>query len=175
MNAISGTLTEKEVRRALSSRRSQTIGPTTVYYSGVTAPIISAGMALFSKTALENAGMELTWAILVSSIIAAFAGISWYLIFMRLASRQSFGRDSETELTTEVLITEMGLIVRRGGVETHIASDAVEGVEDMKRHVHVLISSAPDIVLPHRWFASDSDRGEFVAALEKVSSARLRT
>ena len=166
---VSGKLSEKEVKHVLNAKRGTTIGPTTIYYAGVTAPIISAGMAIFSKTALESAGLALPWAYLASSIIAAFAGISWYLIFMRWASRERLGRDGETELATQVELTELGLIMRRGAVETHIAEGAVAGIEELKRHVHVTIIGGPDIILPHHWFAGEDARAAFVEAVETLA------
>ncbi len=160
---VSGKLTEKEVRRVLSAKRASTIGPTTVYYAGVTAPIISAGMAIFSKTALQSAGLHVYWAYFASSLIAAFAGISWYLIFMRWATRDRVSRDGETEIVTEIELAGDVLTTRRGGVETRISGSAIAAVEEMRRHVHVSVTSGPDIVLPHRWFSDEASRKAFVA------------
>ena len=52
--SISGALTKRDARRLTNAIRGSTIGPTTLYYAGVTAPIIGAGMALLSQAALET-------------------------------------------------------------------------------------------------------------------------
>jgi len=166
---VSGKLTEKEVRRVLNARRASTIGPTTVYYAGVTAPIISAGMAVFSKTALQSAGLPVQWAYLASSLIAAFAGISWYLIFMRWATRDRVGRDGETEIATEIEVGDGGLIARRGGVETRIAGSAIRAVDELHHHVHVSVVGGSDLVLPHRWFADETARAAFVSDIARLA------
>ena len=46
---VSGQLRDKDTRRLVSETRSSSIGPTALYYAGVTAPVISAGMALVAR------------------------------------------------------------------------------------------------------------------------------
>ena len=55
----SGLLTEKDVKRLARLTRGGTVGPTAVYYAGVTAPVISAGMALLTRTAFKSVGCSL--------------------------------------------------------------------------------------------------------------------
>ncbi|MGB3625119.1 MAG: hypothetical protein WA989_04805, partial [Henriciella sp.] len=42
----SGRLRDKDIKRLVNKTRSSNIGPTALYYAGVTAPVISSGVAL---------------------------------------------------------------------------------------------------------------------------------
>jgi len=52
---LSGTLSEKELKSLARRVRSGHIGPTSVYYAGVTAPAIAAGMASLVAAVLYQA------------------------------------------------------------------------------------------------------------------------
>lgn len=162
---LSGTLTESEVQRALERRRGGEISPVTVYYAGVTAPVISTAMALLAKTALQRAGMQDIWAYLFSSIIAAFAGITWYMIFMRWARRQRFGRGGETELATRITLHPEGLNVERGTVQILVPAEAIETVHTRSEYLVIGVRGLSDIVVPRRWFETETAGVEFAARL----------
>ena len=87
--------------------RSGTVGPTTVYYAGVTAPIISAGVGVFSRQMLQSANLfSGYWLWTISTFIAAFAGICWYLIFIRWSYRNTYGRGDEADTETNIRLSK---------------------------------------------------------------------
>ena len=87
--SISGALSKRDAKRLTNAIRSGTVGPTTLYYAGVTAPIIAAGMALISRSALDKIDVSAYWVTMLSALAAAMTGIVWYLIFMRWSYRRS--------------------------------------------------------------------------------------
>ena len=153
--AISGQLTPKDVKRLSSLTRSGTVGPTAVYYAGATASVISAGMALMAKAAFELAGFTPYWQWFLSALLAAMAGIVWYLIFTRWSYRHSHGRALETEVATEIELVDTGLVIRRGPVETRIQWDGIADVRDTRKHTLVTFVGADALIVPDSWFNGD--------------------
>lgn len=172
--SLSGTLTEAEVQRAMERRRDGTISPMTVYYAGVTAPVISAAMALLSKTALQRAGLADIWAYLFSSIMAAFAGIAWYMIFMRWARRNRFGRGGETRIATRITLRREGFEVERGTVRIVVPADAIEAVNVRPDHLVIGVKGLSDVVVPRRWFESEAEGAAFAAQLSTLANEAKR-
>ena len=80
---ITGKLTKGDAKKLTDTMRGSTVGPTTLYYAGVTAPVIGAGMALVAQEAFHMINLGDYWETMLSAIVAAMAGITWYLIFMR--------------------------------------------------------------------------------------------
>ncbi len=153
---VTGQLTKKDLKRLTGTTRSGTVGPTTVYYAGLTAPIISAGVTVITRAQFENAGFSTYWIWLLSAFVAAFAGISWYLIFMRLSYRQSHGRSEELTQGTTVDITDDALIVRRGHVVSHIGWAAISEIRRGRTFLTLIIDGSPTLLIPDRWFAEDA-------------------
>ena len=58
---VSGRMSQKELKRITRRMRSSILGPTAIYYAGVTAPAISAGMATVVASVLERAGWRSGW------------------------------------------------------------------------------------------------------------------
>ncbi|MEM1105226.1 MAG: YcxB family protein [Pseudomonadota bacterium] len=163
---VSGILGEKDIKRLTALTRTSTVGPTATYYAGVTAPIISAAMAIFSKTAFQGAGVSAYWTFMLSAMLAAVAGIVWYLIFMRWSYRHSAGRGLELTAPTQVSAGREALAVRRGPVETRIDWEAVTAVHVKPGYVAVLANGADALVIPDRWFGKDAGaRKAFLACL----------
>ena len=150
--SISGALTKRDAKRLTNAIRSGTVGPTTLYYAGVTAPVIGAGMAVIWRWALYEIDMSSYWVTMISSFGAAMAGIVWYLIFMRWSYRHTHGRAGELLETTEVELTDEALIVRRGLIETHIDWDAVDEIKSTRSYTLVCFDGAEPLMLPHDWF-----------------------
>ena len=150
--AISGSLSKRDARRLTSAIRTGTVGPTTLYYAGVTAPVIGASMALVSQGALEHVNFSAYWTTMISAIIAAMAGITWYLIFMRWAYRHQHGRAAEMDQVTEVLLEDDALIVRRELVETRIDWEAISEIISKRSYTVVRFDGADPLMLPHDWF-----------------------
>ena len=150
--SISGALSKRDAKRLTNAIRSGTIGPTTLYYAGVTAPIIGAGMALLSRAALNKIDMSPYWVTMSSAICAAMAGIVWYLIFMRWAYRHSHGRAGEMQQETKIELKDEALIVRRGLVETHIDWDAIDEIKSTRSYTLVCFDGVEPLMLPHDWF-----------------------
>ena len=150
--SISGALTKRDARRLTNAIRSGTIGPTTLYYAGVTAPIIGAGMALLSQAALDDLPISSYWVVMLSSIAAALAGIVWYLIFMRWAYRHQHGRAGELNATTEIALEGEHLIVRRDLIETRIDWDAIDEIKSTRSYTLISFDGAEPLMIPHDWF-----------------------
>lgn len=155
---VTGRLQSRDLKQLVRVSRSGTIGPTALYYAGLTAPIISASVALLAKDVGRSMGWDTLLQILVSANLAAFAGIAWYLIFMRWSYRNRPGRGTELSLDTQVTATEDCLSVRRGPVETRIGWSGVRRVSSGPGHLAVFIEGADTLIIPHGWFADDPAR-----------------
>ncbi len=169
---VTGLLTEKDVRKLTRLARGGTVGPTAVYYAGVTAPIISASMSVLMRNAMVMVGASPYWQWLVAALVAAFAGIAWYLIFIRWSYRHSHGRGTETRLETTIGLEEDGLVIRRGGIETRAAWSSVTQVAASGGHVTIRLEGVAPLIVPNSWFGKDKTaRQAFLARLkEKVPS-----
>tara|TARA_R110002072_G_scaffold224091_1_gene381184 strand:+ start:23 stop:550 length:528 start_codon:yes stop_codon:yes gene_type:complete len=168
---ISGLLREKDVKRLTRLTRGGSVGPTAVYYAGVTAPIISASMAVMVREAMRLIGLSDYWQWFISAMVAAFAGIAWYLIFIRWSYRHKFGRGTEMTLSTDITLDDDQLIVRRGGIETRIDWSAVASVKTGRSHAAVLVNGADALIIPDTWFGKDkSARIAFVSRLQEKAA-----
>lgn len=163
--AISGSLSKRDARRLTDTIRSGTVGPTTLYYAGVTAPVIGASMALVANGALKMVDVSDYWTTMISAIVAAMAGICWYLIFMRWAYRHRHGRASELDQVTQVRLHDDAIIVRRKLIETRIDWDAVREIISRRRYTVILFDGADPLMLPHDWFGEKTAREIFIRRL----------
>ena len=165
---ITGLLREKDVRRLTRLTRGGSVGPTAVYYAGVTAPIISASMSVMVREAMRMAGLSEYWQWFIAALVAAFAGISWYLIFIRWSYRHKFGRGTEMTLETAISLDDTAILVRRGGIETRIDWACVQSVRTFRTHVAVLINGADALIIPDTWFGKDKTaRAAFTTRLQE--------
>lgn len=171
---ISGTLSRKDIKKLTGVTRSGTVGPTTVYYAGVTAPIISAGIAVFIRNLLNQADyITHYWLWLISAFISAFAGISWYLIFMRWSYRSSHGRGDEVTAETKLEITDDALIVNRSRVKTIIDWEAILEITQKPKYIALHVQSSDTILIPDHWFSGDtSARDAFHTAIKDAVQNR---
>lgn len=170
--SIDGRLSEGDVRRLARLTRGSTVGPTATYYAGVTAPVISAAMAIFSKQAFQALELPSWWVFFLSACLAALAGIAWYLIFMRWSYRHSYGRGSELTDPTGLTIDADAITLRRGHIETRIGWPAVSAIHDRRGYIAIVADGADAIVIPDRWFAGDRQaRSELLARLFARGSA----
>lgn len=149
---IDGQLTSKQVRKLVRSIRTGQVGPTSVYYAGVTAPAIAAGMAAVVSASLDRAGWgnEQVW--FCASLVAAMAGISWYLIFMRLSYRHSYGRGSEHESKTHLEADELGVFWTRGALRVRVDWFGVSDIDLKRDHIRIAIPDGQDVLVPKAWF-----------------------
>ena len=165
-NTISGLLKAKDVKRLTRLTRGGTVGPTALYYAGVTAPVISASMAFVVRHAAEVVGLTDYWQWFVSALVAAFAGIAWYLIFIRWSYRHGTGRGTEMTELTFVSAADEALIVTRAGIEIRIDWVNVEEVKSGRGHTTILIRGADALIVPDSWFQKDKTaRKEFIRRL----------
>ena len=125
---VGGTVSQKQMKKLARRVRSGRVGPTSVYYAGVTAPAIAAGMSTIVSASLERAGVDPYWTLLSASLVAAMAGITWYLIFMRWSYRHSYGRTSEVGKHTDVEVDEAGIFWTRGHIRTRVAWDGISDI-----------------------------------------------
>jgi YcxB-like protein len=161
---VTGRLKGRDLKRLVRLSRTGTVGPTALYYAGLTAPIISASVALLAKDAARSLHWDPFWQLMASANLAAVAGIAWYIIFMRWSYRQSPGRGTERSLDTEVSASADGLSVRRGPVETRIGWSGVTKVSSGKGHTAVFVDGADTLIIPDAWFGrDDAGRAAFTA------------
>ncbi|MEM1389920.1 MAG: YcxB family protein [Pseudomonadota bacterium] len=166
---VEGQLLEKDIKKLARASRTSVVGPTALYYAGVTAPIISAGMALVVKNALGMLGTTPYWQLLLSAIIAAFAGIVWYLIFMRWSYRHKVGRGNELTEVSHVRLDEDALILGRGPIETRISSQGIREIVEKRGFTIVRFEGVDPLIIPDRWFDKDkAARKAFQAQLKKM-------
>lgn len=154
--SISGKLSQKDAKRLTNAMRGSTIGPTTLYYAGVTAPVIGAGMALLTKEAFNQIGMDPYWKVMLSAIIAAMAGIVWYLIFVRWSYRHNHGRSGEMSLASTISLSERYVAIRRGLVETRVNWRAITDVEFASNYTLIKFDGADPVIVPDDWFGDDT-------------------
>ena len=166
---VSGQLSQKQLKAFAKARRNSSMGPTTIFYAGVTAPAVSAGVGSLTLVTLAQTGWGDQSAMLASSILAAMAGISWYLIFMRWGTRGGMGRDDELMDETRVIVDGCGVELIRGEVRTLIGWKAVEDITISTNYIALIIDGANDILLPMEWFGSKDEMKE---AARKISSLR---
>ena len=168
--SVAGLLTEKDVRKLTRLARGGTVGPTAVYYAGVTAPIISASMSVLIRNALGMVGASPYWQWLIAALVAAFAGIAWYLIFIRWSYRHSHGRGTETTQETRITLGDEGISVQRGGIETRATWASVSDVATSGSYVTIRLAGAAPLIIPNAWFGKDkAARQAFLVHLkEKV-------
>ena len=156
ITSVSGKLSKKDLKQLTGATRKVTVGPTTVYYAGVTDPIISAGVAVFARNLLQRADyISDYWLFFISTLIAAFAGICWYLIFMRWSYRNRHGRGDEINAEGQVEITQDALIVSRNHVTTRIGWAGVSEVQRQKGRLTILVDAGHAILIPDSWFGGD--------------------
>lgn len=164
--SVSGQLRPKDLRRLTKVSRGGTVGPTALYYAGVTAPIITASLALVVKEGARHAGFTPYWQLMVPAFAAAFGGIAWYLIFTRWAYRHRAGRGTEGELETGIIANEAGLCVRRGDIETRIGWPAVTDLVAKDHYLSISVRGSDALIIPDAWFGKDrAGRDSFAAYL----------
>jgi Bacterial PH domain len=170
--SVSGRLTRRDLKQLVNMSRTGTVGPTALYYAGLTAPVISAGVALLARDAARTLHWAPFWQAFAAAQLAAITGIAWYLIFMRWSYRHSSGRGMERTEDTEIIAAEEGLRVRRGLVETRIAWAAVREVRAAKAGVAVFCDGAETLLVPDNWFGGDAARKDaFARALRQKGAS----
>ena len=165
---ISGVLDAKDRKRLVRVSRHGTVGPTAIYYAGVTAPIISASMSVMMRNAMEMAGLGPYWQWFLSALVAALAGISWYLIFIRWSYRIPGSDAAAPEPETEVTLTDDQVRVRRNGTEIRIDWSGIDAVKSHRGFTSIKASSGDAFIIPDSWFNNDRQaRKQFVARLKQ--------
>ena len=168
---LGGKIKRKELRTLARHVRTGHVGPTSVYYAGVTAPAIAAGMATLVAASLDRAHWPEIAVFQASSIVAAMAGISWYLIFMRWSYRHSYGRGTELEFETQVRVDETGVYWSRGAMDVTIGWHGVTDVKFEKKFIRICVKDGDDVILPNSWFAKRSEKKETYQRLKGLLEA----
>ena len=163
----SGTLREKDVKRGTKHLLSGQIGPLTLYYAGATAPIISSAMGVVAKSAFKNAQFSDYWTMLLGAIVAALAGITWFLIFLRWSYQPGHGRGTELTHETSVELTVDALIVTRGPIRKEIRWQAVKGVKAVEGFTTIEIEGTEAVIIPSNWFEDKQARLAFQHAVSE--------
>tara|TARA_R100001086_G_C11803313_1_gene249458 strand:+ start:426 stop:947 length:522 start_codon:yes stop_codon:yes gene_type:complete len=165
---ISGFLDEKDQKRLIRLSRRGTVGPTAIYYAGVTAPIISASMSVMVRNAIEMVGLSAYWQWFLSALVAALAGISWYLIFIRWSYRSPRDVVGDGRAEMDVQLLEERMQVRCGGVEIRIDWANVVSVKTRRGYTTVEVQGAEPLLIPDAWFDKDRvARKQFVERLKQ--------
>ncbi|MDF1679764.1 YcxB family protein [Ponticaulis sp.] len=164
---VGGTVSQKQMKKLARRVRSGRVGPTSVYYAGVTAPAIAAGMSTIVSASLERAGVDPYWTLLSASLVAAMAGITWYLIFMRWSYRHSYGRTSEVGKHTDVEVDEAGIFWTRGHIRTRISWDGISDITADRNFIRVHVMDGDDVLIPANWFEQRKDRKTAIAVLQE--------
>ncbi|MAP93829.1 MAG: hypothetical protein CMK07_02665 [Ponticaulis sp.] len=154
---FSGKIKRKELRTLARKVRTGHIGPTSVYYAGVTGPAIAAGMASLVAATINRLGWPDPIILMVSSLVAAMAGISWYLIFMRWAYRQGYGRGTELETVTEIDVDDLGVYWTRGAMHVRIHWSGIKEIVYQRRMIRLCAVDGDDVFLPRSWFSSRAE------------------
>ena len=162
-----GTLREKDVKRGTRHLLSGQIGPLTLYYAGATAPIISSAMGVVAKSAFKNAQFTEYWTMLLGAIVAALAGITWFLIFLRWSYQPGHGRGTELTHETNVEVTDEALIVIRGPIRKEIGWGAVKGVKVTEGFTTVDVEGSEAVIIPSKWFVDKQARLAFQHAVSE--------
>lgn len=165
---ISGQLDKKAEKRLTHLMHRGTVGPTAVYYAGVTAPIISASVSVMVRNAMQMVGLSAYWQWFLAALVAAFAGISWYLIFIRWSHRQ---RPGAATLNTEIVLGEACLQIRRGGIDTRIDWASVHSVKSHRGNVSALVKGGDPVIIPDAWFEDRAARKGFLERLKQKAGA----
>jgi hypothetical protein len=153
---VSGRLSAPDLKRLSQLERSGSIGPTTVYYAGLTAPVIVSSIALVTAASLRNAGMGGLGQHILAGFIAALAGICWYLIFIRWSDSRRFSRAIEEQGEVSLRASHEGLELRRGHTLVHIAWAGVREIRETRRYILLLADGAGDVLVPGKWFGTDT-------------------
>ena len=155
---VAGRLTAQDLRTfARTRRKSAGMGPSVVFYAGVTSPAISAGVAAMTHQGLAPVISDDAVLSLITVLLAAVTGICWYLVFMRNSTRQSIGRDEELGDETQVRISGRGVSVDRGHVRFLIDWTAVEDVTISRNYIALIIKGANDLLMPLEWFGGSDN------------------
>ena len=132
------------------------IGTTALYYAGVTAPIIGAGMATFMRSFLVNIGMISSYYLtLIASIFAAMTGIAWYLIFVRWSKRGLERIIEDEDYDKTIIVDQTHLTFIRRTVETRISLTDLKCVTEKDYGVVIQFMSASPVLIPKNWFSND--------------------
>jgi len=162
-----GQLREKDVKRATQHLRQSEIGLTTFYYAGATAPIISSAMGVLARTAFTRAEFTPYWTQLLGAIIAAMAGITWFLIFLRWAYSPGSGRGTELTEETRVELRDDVIVLERGHIRKEIGWAAVKSVKSEGKFTTIEVEGAEAIVIPSNWFDDKQARIAFQGAISE--------
>ncbi len=152
---ISGRLEASDLKRLAQVSRSGSIGPTTVYYAGLTAPVIVSSMALLTAIALSEIGIGGLGQQVLAGFIAAMTGICWYIIFIRWASHREYGRAAEEQGDVSLRANDQGLELRRGHTLVQVGWAGVREIKEARNYVLLRAEGAGGVMVPGKWFHGD--------------------
>ncbi|MFC7292293.1 YcxB family protein [Hirschia litorea] len=164
-----GHITPRQLKRFIKARRNGGFGPTTLYYAGVVAPVISAATLQLFETFFSEYNISPLWADLLSMIFAASAGLSWFLIFTRLAERQKDGRDDETTQSFDFNIDRKRILIKRKHITTQLDWAAIVDIRTTKHYIAFIVEGANDFFIPVDWF---DNQKQMMEAARKVAALR---
>ncbi|WP_018997404.1 YcxB family protein [Hirschia maritima] len=167
--SVSGYLSAKRLKKFINSRRHGGFGPTTIYYAGLVAPVISASAMNMFETFFNQQNLPPQTAYILSLICAAIAGLFWFLTFSRLAQRDKAERKSETTEQTHYRIDNSGIFVQRASVETKIGWPSIVDIRTTKHYIAFIVKGANDFFIPVDWFESHQN---MLDAANKISALR---
>ncbi len=164
-----GHISPKQLKRFIKARRTSGFGPTTLYYAGVVAPVISAATLQLFENFFSQYNVTPYWVYLLSTIFAASAGLSWFLIFTRLATRDRDGRDDETTQSFDFNIDRSRILIKRKHITTQLDWSAIVDIRTTKHYIAFIVEGANDFFMPVDWFDSHE---QMMEAARKVAALR---
>lgn len=167
--SAAGYISPKQLKKFISQRRTRGLGPTTIYYAGVVAPVISASTFTLFESFFIQQSVQPKWTHLFATLLAASAGLSWFLIFNRLAQRSSLGRDEEVSKNCDIKIDATGILVEREHIQNTIEWPAIVDIRTTKHYIAFIVEGANDFFIPSDWFNS---REEMMEAAKKIAALR---
>ncbi|ACT60732.1 YcxB family protein [Hirschia baltica] len=167
--SASGYISPQQLKKFIKTRRSNGLGPTTIYYAGVAAPVISASTLNLFETFFSQYNISDYTVMMLSMFFSASAGLSWFLIFNRLAERQKSARDNEITQAQSFKIDASGILLNRKNIESKIEWPAIVDIRTTKHYIAFIVEGANDFFIPVDWF---KDRDQMKEATNKIAALR---
>jgi hypothetical protein len=126
---------------------------------------VGAGVIL--GITLSLTGIRLDVASLLASL---FGGVFWLTLFSRLYTRKMApATDSYVFGPRTVSVADDGIGETSQRHESLFRWTSVRSIESVGEHVFIMVDRNAGIVVPHRAFASDAERDQFLAEIRKRS------
>lgn len=152
--SVSGQFSQRQLHDMSRHFQNRTIGLTTLYYAGVCAPVVTAGIHVYITHILQPAGFSGLTIALIASVFAALSGLVWFFIFTRWIGQADTGRSGD-KVDTEIILGDTGIILKKQHVETHINWLGLNGVSRLKDATVLKFTTHAPLCISDAWFNED--------------------